>query len=99
MFYNNTVIPWPMGPGEYPWGKYKDFLEANNKTQDALEEKGYTTRYAYGLGQCHCQGDMIFEDFPNTLVWAWSEWKSLQDTQKVPINEHTFGGIPQGADG
>merc|ERR1711920_623981 len=102
VFYKNKSIPNPMP------GKYNNFLIANNRTQDLLEEKRYTTRYAYGQGQCHCQSDMIFEDFPNTLVWAWSEWKSLKDAQKadgrahqqeVPIFQHSFVGIPPGADG
>jgi len=92
--------PWP--PGK----PYVNFLEANNKVQDALEEKHYTTRYAYGGGwQCHCQKDIIFEDFPNTLVWAWSSWRSHQllqksdDTQRETGDDRTFGGIPPGADG
>jgi len=59
-------------------GRYVNFLEANNQTQTALEAKGYATRYAYGQGACHCQPDMMAEDLPNTLVWAWAEWKQKQ---------------------
>jgi len=69
---------------DFPYlnGTYQNFLEANNKVQDSLEEKGYTaTRYAYGRGACHCQLDMLQEDLPNTLVWAWSHWHSLQILQ------------------
>jgi len=65
------VIPADMGTAT----EYMDFLEANNRTEEALTEKGYETRYAYGLGACHCQSDMILEDLPNSLVWAWAEWK------------------------
>jgi hypothetical protein len=56
------------------------FLEGNNKTHAALTEKGYDTRYAYALNQCHTSSDSILQDIPNTLVWAWSDWGKTDET-------------------
>ena len=56
------------------------FLEANNKTHAALTEKGYDTRYAYALNQCHASPDSMLQDLPNTLVWAWSDWGKTNET-------------------
>lgn len=75
-----------MFPGPAEWG-YLDipsttnnnFLEANNKTHVALTEKGYKTRYMYSLNQCHTDPPSLFQDLPNTLVWAWADWKVQQD--------------------
>ena len=65
------------------------FLEANNKTHAALTEKGYDTRYAYALNQCHASPDSMLQDLPNTLVWAWSDWGKTNETTlpktKIPL--------------
>lgn len=58
------------------------FAEANNKTQEALVAKGYNTRYAFGMNSCHGP-QLLFQDMPNTLVWAWSDWKKKQDEKKT----------------
>merc|ERR1712194_390415 len=68
--------------------KYQNFLEANNRTQLALEAKGYDARYAYGLKACHCQNEVFLEDFPNTLVWAWAKWK--QKREEVAAAPHVW---------
>eukprot|EP00751_Fragilariopsis_kerguelensis_P024527 CAMPEP_0170865628 /NCGR_PEP_ID=MMETSP0734-20130129/21425_1 /TAXON_ID=186038 /ORGANISM="Fragilariopsis kerguelensis, Strain L26-C5" /LENGTH=129 /DNA_ID=CAMNT_0011241941 /DNA_START=182 /DNA_END=571 /DNA_ORIENTATION=+ len=39
---------------------------------------GYDTRYAYGLNAIHCDVTLILQDTPNTLVWAWDDWKKKQ---------------------
>lgn len=53
-----------------------NWVEANNQTAAALTAKGYdNTRYAYGLNACHCDWAQMSQDMPNTLVWAWQEWK------------------------
>jgi len=57
---------------------YSNVLEANNKTAAALTEMGYDTRYAYGLNAIHCDSELIKQDTPNTLVWAWDDWKKKQ---------------------
>ena len=58
------------------------FAEANNKTQEALVAKGYNTRYAFGMNSCHGP-QLLYQDMPNTLVWAWSDWKKKQDEKKT----------------
>jgi len=63
-----------------------NFLVANNETNAAMDEKGYKTRYAHGLDACHCYQPMILEDFPNTLLWAWAEWKELLSKK---VTKHT----------
>jgi len=60
--------------------KYNNFVEGSNKTFEALTRKGYQTRFAYGLDACHTEMLMTYHDLPNTLVWAWAEWKEKQGT-------------------
>lgn len=67
--------------------KYNNFAEAGNKTFEALTKKGYQTRFAYGLDACHMEGMMQFHDLPNTLVWAWAEWKEKQDTDTTTVRK------------
>ena len=40
----------------------------------ALQARGYDTRYAYALDRCHCDMDVLLQDLPSTLVWAWQGW-------------------------
>ena len=37
---------------------------SNNNTAAALEARGYATRYAYALGRCHCDLDVVLQDLP-----------------------------------
>jgi len=70
-----------MGGHPFPWqsdSKYQDWALANNETAAALTAMGYETRYAYGLDACHCDQQMMAQDMPNTLVWAWANWKKKQ---------------------
>lgn len=67
------------------FGKPYDFLVANNKTEESLTSKGYDTRYAYGLDCCHSDDRMFFQDIPNTLVWAFTDWK--KKTQNTNLDE------------
>lgn len=64
-----------------------DFLVANNVTEELLVSKGYDTRYAYGLDCCHSDDYMFLQDIPNTLVWAFDNWK--QKLQQQANNEST----------
>ena len=69
-----------------------NFVEANNKTHAALTEKGYVTRYAYALTQCHTSPDAIIQDIPNTLVWAWSDWgKTNENITENKDSSSAFG--------
>ena len=63
--------------------KYFNWAIANNETAAALMEMGYETRYAYGLEAGHCDPQLIAQDMPNTLVWAWDNWKQKQQQQSV----------------
>eukprot|EP00751_Fragilariopsis_kerguelensis_P011739 CAMPEP_0170775334 /NCGR_PEP_ID=MMETSP0733-20121128/10526_1 /TAXON_ID=186038 /ORGANISM="Fragilariopsis kerguelensis, Strain L26-C5" /LENGTH=483 /DNA_ID=CAMNT_0011118131 /DNA_START=201 /DNA_END=1652 /DNA_ORIENTATION=- len=58
--------------------KYDNIVEANNKTFAALSAMGYATRYAYGLNACHVDLNLMYQDIPNSLVWAWDAWKKKQ---------------------
>mmetsp|Transcript_51034 Transcript_51034/g.56993 ORF Transcript_51034/g.56993 Transcript_51034/m.56993 type:complete len:202 (-) Transcript_51034:112-717(-) len=49
---------------------------------------GYDTRYAYGSNAIHCDVPLILQDTPNTLVWAWDDWKKKQQNS---LNPFTFG--------
>ena len=69
-----SIIDWPISDVT------GNFLEANNKTHAALTEKGYDTRYAYALNQCHTSLDSMLQDLPNTLVWEWSDWGKTDET-------------------
>ena len=55
----------------------------NEQIEKDLVVKGYETRYAYALKGCHVQPDVIFQDLPNTLVWAWADWKKKVDQTKA----------------
>jgi len=59
---------------------YNNFVLGNNKTFEALTEKGYQTRFAYALDACHAEFRMIYQDLPNAYIWAWAEWKDTQGT-------------------
>jgi len=72
-FASGSVATSTMAPTNH-----SNTLEANNKTATALTAMGYDTRYAYGLNACHCDDDVIKQDTPNTLVWAWDDWKKKQ---------------------
>jgi len=63
--------------------KYMNWAIANNETAAALMEMGYETRYAYGLEAGHCEPQLIAQDMPNTLVWAWDNWKQKQQQQSA----------------
>merc|ERR1712238_421979 len=65
-------VPFPFVPGS---SKYLNWAISNNETATALTAMGYETRYAYGLEACHCDSQMINQDMPNSLVWAWAKWK------------------------
>jgi len=68
-------------------GEYNNWVEANNQTAAALTAKGYNTRYAYGLNACHCDSAQMSQDMPNTLVWAWQEWKEkIAEDIPAPIS-------------
>lgn len=84
---NSTMAP----------NNYSNVLEANNKTVEALMAMGYDTRFAYGLNACHGDADMIYQDIPNTLVWAWDEWKKKQQ-QKATYNKTTTSSAVKRAD-
>lgn len=51
-----------------------NWLDANNRTQAALEAKGYEARFAYARRACHCDMRVLQQDMPNSLVWLWNGW-------------------------
>ena len=51
--------------------RYSNWIVANERTAMALASVGYTSRFLYAKGACHCEKDVFLQDLPSTLVWAW----------------------------
>ncbi len=49
----------------------RNWLIANEKTHEALAEKGYHNRYVYGVGVGHCDDNLLRATLADTLVWVW----------------------------
>ena len=72
---------------------YPSILEAHEQVEKDLVAKGYETRYAYVQKGCHvAPPEMMLQDLPNTLVWAWADWKKKVDQTKA--NQQTVEEQP-----
>ncbi|MEN9577106.1 MAG: hypothetical protein RJA70_115 [Pseudomonadota bacterium] len=52
-------------------GPERDWVEANNKTADALKAAGYDYRYVYSLATGHCWKPVYDLAMADALVWTW----------------------------
>ena len=59
---------------------YYNWATANKETGVALTAMGNETRYVYVWDVWHCDSQMIVQDRPNYVVWAWDNWKQKQFT-------------------
>ena len=81
---NDVGTPNACTPDGSPGGPDNpSYLEANEQIEKDLVAKGYETRYAYAQKGCHVQPDVMLQDLPNTLVWAWADWKKKVDQTKA----------------
>jgi hypothetical protein len=58
-FRNNTGVNWAV---------------ANNRTAEALRDKGYAYRHLYSLEACHCDPRVIKATLADTFVWIWQDY-------------------------
>jgi hypothetical protein len=68
------AVPFPARP-ENP---NNNFVLASNETFKALTEKGYQTRFTYGLTAGHVEPRLTFESLVGGWIWAWAAWKEKQ---------------------
>ena len=80
---NDVGTPNACTPDGSPGGPDNpSYLEAHEQIEKDLVAKGYETRYAYAQKGCHADSGVTFQDLPNTLVWAWADWKKKVDQTK-----------------
>lgn len=78
----DSGTPNQCGPPGAPT-KYGNILTASENTANLLAAKGHEVRYVYGLGACHTDNNIIFQELPNALTWAFSEWKKKLEGGKA----------------
>lgn len=53
------------------FGEYHNWPLANQRTADALAEKGYHYRFLFAQNAGHCDGKIFEETLAETLLWTW----------------------------
>lgn len=54
-----------------PEETYHNWVMANQRTADALKDKGYDYRYVFSKASKHCEGKVFQHTLADTLVWMW----------------------------
>lgn len=59
-----------------PESTYHNWVMAGQRTDAALEQKGYHHRYVFSLASGHCDGKVFQQTLAETLVWIWAGYKA-----------------------
>lgn len=59
-----------------PESTYHNWVMANERTADALKDKGYDYRYVFSRGTGHCDGKVFQATLADTLVWMWRGYEA-----------------------
>jgi iron(III)-enterobactin esterase len=54
-----------------PEETHHNWVMAGNRTEAALQAKGYTHRFVFSLATGHCDGRVFEQSLADTLVWVW----------------------------
>jgi len=58
-----------------PEETHHNWVMANERTSEALKDKGYDYRYVFSLATRHCDSKVFEQTLANTLLWIWHDYQ------------------------